>query len=102
MGRIASHLVGMTEASLLLACTLAPRFGLVTFASRGTEIFHEIVAGYGLTSRLAGVAGIKATPYDMLAAGLCHEQRPGRHQCDQLCADCRTLCAGQRLSLIHI
>ena len=59
--------VGMTEASLLLACTLAPRFGLVTFASRGLEIYHEVVESYGLGARLAGVAGIAATPYDMLA-----------------------------------
>lgn len=59
--------VGMTEAACLVACTLGGRFGIVTYGARSAVLFHEIVAGYGLAGRLAGVHGIDASPADMLA-----------------------------------
>jgi allantoin racemase len=59
--------VGMTEAACLVACTLGGRFGIVTYGERSAGIFREMVAGYGLAGRLAGVHGLDATPADMLA-----------------------------------
>lgn len=57
--------VGMTEAACLAACMLGGRFGLVTFSS--AELYREVVAGHGLSSRLAGIALVDATPYDAAA-----------------------------------
>ena len=59
--------VGMTEAACLIACTLGGRFGIVTYGQRSAAIFREIVTGYGLAGRLAGVRGLEASPADMLA-----------------------------------
>lgn len=59
--------LGMTEAAVLVACTLAPRFGIVVLGLRSVEIYREVVAGYGLTSRLAAIDGLPATPQDLLA-----------------------------------
>lgn len=59
--------VGMTEAACLIACTLGGRFGIVTYGQRSAAILREIVAGYGLAGRLAGMHGLEATPADMLA-----------------------------------
>lgn len=53
--------VGMTEAACLTACMLGGRFGLVTFSSR--ELYRELIAAYGLASRLAGIALVAASPY---------------------------------------
>lgn len=54
--------IGMTEAGLLTACTLAPRVGLLTYGRRMGPIYRELAESYGLGSRLAGVAAIDATP----------------------------------------
>jgi allantoin racemase len=64
---LAVPVVGMTEAACLVACTLGGRFGIVTYGERSAAIFREMVAGYGLAGRLAGVHGLDATPADMLA-----------------------------------
>jgi allantoin racemase len=58
--------VGMTEAACLVACTLGGPFGIVTYGARSAGILREIVAGYGLAGRLAGVHGLAASPADML------------------------------------
>jgi allantoin racemase len=58
--------VGMTEAACLVACTLGGPFGIVTYGARSAAILREIVAGYGLAARLAGVHGLDASPADML------------------------------------
>jgi allantoin racemase len=58
--------VGMTEAACLVACTLGRRFGIVTYGARSAGILRDIVAGYGLAVRLAGVHGLDASPADML------------------------------------
>jgi allantoin racemase len=59
--------IGMTEAACLTACTLGGRFGLVTYGRRNATVFHEIVAGYGLGSRLVGIRALDASPENMLA-----------------------------------
>ncbi|MES2960426.1 MAG: aspartate/glutamate racemase family protein [Pseudomonadota bacterium] len=46
--------VGMTEAGLLTACMLGGRIGIITFGRRVLPLYHELIAGYGLTSRIAG------------------------------------------------
>jgi allantoin racemase len=54
--------VGMTEAACLTACLAGGRFGLVTFGA--VETYRERIAQHGLGGRLAGLAGIDATPQD--------------------------------------
>lgn len=58
--------IGMTEAALLCACTMAPRFGLVVLGRNNAQAFRELVEGYGLISRLAGIAALEVTPEDRL------------------------------------
>ncbi len=59
--------VGMTEAALLVGCTLAPRLGIVVLGLRSVQIYREVVAGYGLADRVAGIDGLTQTPQDLLA-----------------------------------
>lgn len=47
--------IGLTEAALHTACMLGSRFGLVVSSGRVSTVMREMVAGYGLESRLAGV-----------------------------------------------
>jgi allantoin racemase len=54
--------IGMTEAACLAACMLGGRFGLVTFSS--ADLYREVIAGHGLTSRLSGIALVAASPYE--------------------------------------
>lgn len=53
--------VGMTEAALLTACMLGGRIGLVTFGARVRPLYEEVVASYGLASRIAGWRTIEST-----------------------------------------
>lgn len=57
--------IGMTEAACLVGCMAGGRFGLVTFG--GIETYRELVARHGLSSRLAGLAGVNATPPEAVA-----------------------------------
>lgn len=57
--------VGMTEAACLTACMIGGRFGLVTFG--GVETYRELIARHGLSSRLASLASVQATPPEALA-----------------------------------
>lgn len=57
--------VGMTEAALHSACFLGGRFGMITFDRRSEAAYREIVAGYGLASRLGALRSIQANPADM-------------------------------------
>ncbi len=57
--------VGMTEAACLVSCCLGGRFGLVTFSS--PALYREVIAGYGLASRLSGIALVEATPGDAVS-----------------------------------
>jgi len=56
--------VAMTEAACLTACLSGGRFGLVTFGS--TETYREAIVRHGLAARLAGLAGIDATPQEAM------------------------------------
>jgi allantoin racemase len=46
-------IVGMTEAGLLTACMLGGRIGVITFGARVLPLYQEVIAGYGLASRIA-------------------------------------------------
>jgi allantoin racemase len=54
--------IGMTEAGLLMGCTLAPRLGLLTYGRRMGPLYRELVDAYGLATRLAGIATLDVTP----------------------------------------
>jgi allantoin racemase len=58
--------VGMSEAALMCACTMAPRFGLVVLGRNNAQPFRELVESYGLAGRLAGIAALEVTPEDRL------------------------------------
>jgi allantoin racemase len=64
---LAVPVVGMTEAGLLLASTLGTRIGLVILGRRLEAVYRELVEGYGLAGRLAGIEAVDATPADLLA-----------------------------------
>ena len=53
--------VGMTEAGLLTACMLGGRIGVVSFGRRVLPLYHELVASYGLTARIAGWRVLEST-----------------------------------------
>ena len=56
--------VGMTEAGLLTACMLGGRIGVITFGRRVRPLYDELVASYGLGSRIAGWRTLESTaPY---------------------------------------
>jgi allantoin racemase len=56
--------VGMTEAGLLTACMLGGTIGIVTFGRRVLPLYKELVASYGLASRVAGWRVLEsAAPY---------------------------------------
>lgn len=57
--------IGMTEAACLVACMAGARFGLVTLG--GTETYRELVARHGLSTRLAALEGLPATPQEAVA-----------------------------------
>ena len=60
--------LGMTEAAMMTACMVAPRFGLLVMGRQGVVTGREVVEAYGLERRLAGIRMIEATPQDILAA----------------------------------
>ena len=53
--------VGMTEAGLLTACMIGGAIGIVTFGRRVLPMYKEVVAGYGLTGRIAGWRVLEST-----------------------------------------
>ena len=53
--------VGMTEAGLLTACMLGGRIGVISFGRRVLPLYHELVAAYGLTARIAGWRVLEST-----------------------------------------
>lgn len=53
--------VGMTEAGLLTACMLGGRIGVVVFGLRVLPLYQELVASYGLGSRVAGWRVLEST-----------------------------------------
>jgi len=57
--------VGLAEASCLLACTLGRRFSIVTGGERWGPMLEEFVTGQGLGSRLASVRALAPTGGDI-------------------------------------
>src|SRR5258708_7792814 len=47
--------LGITEAALHVACMTGGRFGLVVMSPRTGAVSREMVAAYGLASRMAGL-----------------------------------------------
>jgi allantoin racemase len=58
---VAIPVVGMTEASLLTACLLGRRFGLIGFGRSSDAMYRDLVQRAGLTQRLAGFETIELT-----------------------------------------
>jgi allantoin racemase len=54
--------LGLTEAALHAACLVGGSFGLVVSSGRTGTIMREMVAGYGLSARLAGVRPVGIEP----------------------------------------
>jgi len=54
-------LVGLGEASILYACQLGYRFGLITIDPRFKEWHEQQVRGYGLEGRCAGVRAMQTS-----------------------------------------
>ncbi|MFC3684893.1 aspartate/glutamate racemase family protein [Hydrogenophaga luteola] len=53
--------VGMTEAALHTACMLGGRMGIILFGRRVLPLYQELVASYGLSSRIAGWRALEST-----------------------------------------
>lgn len=52
---LAIPVVGMTEATLLTACLLGGRLGVVVLGHRSVPLYRELIDSYGLSQRLAGI-----------------------------------------------
>ncbi len=59
--------LGITEAAVHTACLLGGRFGVVTLSARAAVITREMIEGYGLAGRLAGMRWLDTTPQGLLA-----------------------------------
>ena len=53
--------VGITEASLLTACMLGGRIGVITFGARVRPLYEELVASYGLSDRVGAWRTLEST-----------------------------------------
>ena len=60
-------IVGLTEATLLSACMLGGRFGLVVFDRRTVPLYRELVESYGLAARLATISVLDVTAAEVWA-----------------------------------
>lgn len=60
--------LGMGEASMLYACQLGQRSGVVTINRRYISWFHHQIGKYGLRERVAGVHAMEFEPGQILAA----------------------------------
>ncbi|GAA3707029.1 aspartate/glutamate racemase family protein [Oceanisphaera sediminis] len=63
--------VGLLEASLLTACMVGGRYGLVVMGPKTVPLYRELVERHGLATRLAGIEAIAA---DALAVHAAPEQ----------------------------
>ncbi len=62
---MAIPVVGLTEASVLMACPLGRNFSIVSFSSRLEPWYRECVAWHGMTSRLASIRMLDAKVADV-------------------------------------
>ncbi len=60
--------VALGEATMLHACTLGQRIGIVTINPRFISWFHHQLRKYGLTERVTGVHAVNFDPQGMLDA----------------------------------
>ncbi len=60
--------VALGEASMLYACQLGQRIGIVTINTRYIPWFHHQIRKYGLEGRVTGVHAMKFEPGQILAA----------------------------------
>jgi allantoin racemase len=51
--------LGMTEASLMTACLLGRRFGLISFGQSSRRMYLDLVHRAGLSQRMAGLETIE-------------------------------------------
>jgi allantoin racemase len=58
--------VGITEAALLSACALGDGFGFLAIGRRGASMYRELIASYGLSTRLAAFKSIELPTGDFL------------------------------------
>lgn len=66
--------LGMGEASMLYACQLGQRIGIVTINRRYIPWFHHQIGKYGLKERVTGVHAMDFQPGQILAAFGSHER----------------------------
>lgn len=59
--------LGLTEAALHTACLVGGRFGVITTSPDAAVILREMVAGYGLGARLAGLRWLDVAAPQVLA-----------------------------------
>ena len=64
---LAVPVVGITEAALHTACLLGGRFGVVTLSGRSAAVTREMIEGYGLLGRMAGMRWLRSAPANLLA-----------------------------------
>jgi Asp/Glu/hydantoin racemase len=57
--------LGISEAAMLTACMLGGRFSILTLAPRVVPIMEDLVASYGLASRLASVRVLERSPVEI-------------------------------------
>ena len=55
---VAIPVIGMTEASLLTACLLGRRFGLINFGQSGRSMYLDLVQRAGLSQRMTDLEAI--------------------------------------------
>lgn len=60
--------LGLGEASMLYACQLGQKIGIVTIAPRYLSWFHHQIGKYGLRERVTGVHAMSFEPGSILAA----------------------------------
>lgn len=60
--------IGLGEATMLHACTLGQRSGIVTINTRFIPWFHHQIARYGLRDRVTGVHAMQFEPGQILSA----------------------------------
>lgn len=60
--------IALGEASMLQACTLAQRFGIVTINTRYIPWFHHQIRRYGLQDRITGIHAMQFEPGQILGA----------------------------------
>lgn len=63
---LAIPVLGLTESAIHLACLLGARFTALTLSARSGAMAREMIDGYGLATRCAGVRAVAATPQMML------------------------------------